>query len=193
MTRRTTLTAMTSALALTGTAAAAQTEIQFWHAMGGALGEKVEEIAAGYNESQDDFEVVPTYKGNYTENMTAAIAAFRAGEQPHIVQVFEVGTATMMAAEGAVKPVHEVMNAADLEWNPDAYLPAVKSYYTTPAGEMLSLPFNSSTPVLWYNRDLLDAAGIDGPPQTWDGMFAAADKLQETAMTAPSPSAGSPG
>jgi sn-glycerol 3-phosphate transport system substrate-binding protein len=178
MTRRTTLTAMTSALALMGTAAAAQTEIQFWHAMGGALGEKVEEIAAGYNESQDDFEVVPTYKGNYTENMTAAIAAFRAGEQPHIVQVFEVGTATMMAAEGAVKPVYEVMNSADLEWSPDAYLPAVKSYYTTPAGEMLSLPFNSSTPVLWYNRDLLDAAGIEEPPQTWDGMFDAADKLQ---------------
>jgi len=178
MTSRTTLTAMTSVFALVGSAAAAQTEINFWHAMGGALGEKVEEIAAGFNASQDAFEVVPTYKGNYTENMTAAIAAFRAGEQPHVVQVFEVGTATMMAAEGAIKPVHEVMGAADIDWDADAYLPAVKSYYTTPEGEMLSLPFNSSTPVLWYNKDLLDEAGIEQPPQTWDEMFAAADKLK---------------
>jgi sn-glycerol 3-phosphate transport system substrate-binding protein len=161
-----------------GQAAVAQTEIQFWHAMGGALGEKVEEIAAGFNESQDDFTLVPTYKGNYTENMTAAIAAFRAGEQPHIVQVFEVGTATMMAAEGAIRPVQDVMEAADIAWDPDAYLPAVKSYYTSSEGDMLSLPFNSSTPVLWYNRDLLNEAGIEEPPTTWDGMFEAAEKLK---------------
>ena len=178
MTRTTTLTAMTTALALVGSAASAQTEIRFWHALGGALGEKVEEIAAGFNERQDDYKVVPTYKGNYTENMTAAIAAFRAGEQPHIVQVFEVGTATMMAAEGAIRPVEQVMTSADIEWDADAYLPAVKSYYTTPEGDMLSLPFNSSSPVLWYNKDALDAAGVDEVPQTWDAMFAAADKLK---------------
>ena len=98
----------------------AQTEVEFWHAMGGALGEKVEEIANGFNESQDEYTVVPVYKGNYTETMTAAIAAFRAGEQPAIVQVFEVGTATMMAAEGAVKPVYQVMEQAESEGDPDA-------------------------------------------------------------------------
>ena len=173
-----TLTAVTGLMALIGSAAAAQTEINFWHAMGGKLGEKVEEIANNFNAMQDDYKVVATYKGNYTENMTAAIAAFRAGQQPHVVQVFEVGTATMMAAQGAVKPVYQVMNAADIDWDPDAYIPAVKSYYTTPAGDMLSLPFNSSTPVLWYNKDLLEAAGIKAPPRTWDGMFAAADKLK---------------
>ena len=178
MTSRPTLTAA-AALAALASGATAQTEIQFWHAMGGALGEKVEEIAAGFNASQDTWEVVPTYKGNYTENMTAAIAAFRAGEQPHVVQVFEVGTATMMAAEGAVRPAHEIMEAADIDWNPDAYIPAVKSYYTTPEGDLLSLPFNSSTPVLWYNEDLLAAAGVE-VPSTWDEMFAAADALQET-------------
>ncbi len=173
------LTALASVLALTAAPAFAQTEIQFWHAMGGALGEKVEEIANGYNASQDTYKLVPTYKGNYTENMTAAIAAFRAGEQPHIVQVFEVGTATMMAAEGAVKPVYQVMSEADIDWNSDAYLPAVRSYYSTSAGELLSLPFNSSTPVLWYNTDLLDEAGVEEVPSTWDEMFAAADKLHE--------------
>ncbi len=156
----------------------AQTEIQFWHAMGGALGETTEEIAAGFNESQDEYKVIATYKGNYTENMTAAIAAFRAGEQPHIVQVFEVGTATMMAAQGAIRPVQQVMENADIDWNSDAYVPAVKSYYTSPEGDMLSLPFNSSTPVLWYNKDLLNEAGISEPPSTWDGMFEAAEKLK---------------
>ena len=142
------------------------------------LGEKVEEIAADFNEMQDEYKIVPTYKGNYTENMTAAIAAFRAGEQPHVVQVFEVGTATMMAAQGAVKPVYEVMGNADIEWDADAYLPAVKSYYTTPEGDLLSLPFNSSTPVMWYNKDMLDAAGVEEVPQTWDAMFEAAEKLK---------------
>ncbi|MDR9485458.1 MAG: sn-glycerol-3-phosphate ABC transporter substrate-binding protein UgpB [Sediminimonas sp.] len=171
-------TAVAALMALGASPVAAETEIQFWHAMGGALGEKIEEIAAGFNETQDEFTVVPTYKGNYTENMTASIAAFRAGEQPHIVQVFEVGTATMMAAEGAIKPVQQVMDNADITWDADAYLPAVKSYYTTTDGALLSLPFNSSTPVLWYNRDLLDEAGIKDVPQTWNEMFAAADKLQ---------------
>ncbi len=171
-------TAVAALMALGATPVAAQTEIQFWHALGGALGEKVEEIATDFNAMQDDFKVVPTYKGNYTENMTAAIAAFRAGEQPHIVQVFEVGTATMMAAEGAVRSVQQVMDSADITWDANAYLPAVKSYYTTTDGALLSLPFNSSTPVLWYNRDLLDQAGIEDVPATWDEMFAAADKLQ---------------
>lgn len=176
MKRSALLTASTLVLAA-ASSAQAQTEIQFWHAMGGALGEKVEEIAAGFNESQDQYVVVPTYRGNYTENMTAAIAAFRSGEQPHIVQVFEVGTATMMAAEGAVKPVYEVMGEADIEWNSDAYLPAVRSYYSTPEGQLLSLPFNSSSPVMWYNKDLLDEAGAE-VPTTWDEVFELADALQ---------------
>ncbi|MEQ9240722.1 sn-glycerol-3-phosphate ABC transporter substrate-binding protein UgpB [Roseovarius indicus] len=178
MKSHTSIAALAASLAFAASPVLAQTEINFWHAMGGALGEKVEEIATDFNEMQDEFKVVPTYKGNYTENMTAAIAAFRAGEQPHVVQVFEVGTATMMAAQGAVKPVYEVMGNADIDWDADAYLPAVKSYYTTPEGQLLSLPFNSSTPVMWYNKDMLDAAGVEEVPQTWDDMFAAAEKLK---------------
>jgi len=169
-------TAAVSAMLVSAQGALAATEIQWWHAMGGRLVEKVEEIAAVFNAAQNDYEVNPVYKGNYTETMTAAIAAFRAGEQPHVVQVFEVGTATMMAAEGAVYPVYKMMADADLDWDPDAYLPAVKSYYTTTEGDMLSLPFNSSTPVLWYNKDLLDKAGVE-VPTTWNQMFDATDKL----------------
>jgi sn-glycerol 3-phosphate transport system substrate-binding protein len=168
------------AVGMTG-AASAQTEVQWWHAMGGELGVKLEEIAQGFNESQDEVRVTPTYKGNYTETMTAAVAAFRAGEQPHIVQVFEVGTATMMAARGAVYPVHELMEAHAATWDPDAFLPAVVGYYTTPEGDMLSMPFNSSTPVLYYNKDAFAEAGLDpeAPPETWDELVEFAEATQE--------------
>ncbi|MCL7465287.1 sn-glycerol-3-phosphate ABC transporter substrate-binding protein UgpB [Phaeovulum sp. NW3] len=150
--------------------AQAQTEIQWWHAMGGELGAKLEEIVAGYNASQSDYKVTPSYKGSYAETMTAAIAAFRAGEQPAIVQVFEVGTGTMMAAEGAVYPVHQLMADMGAPFDPAAFLPAVVGYYTDTQGNMLSMPFNSSTPILYYNKDVFEKAGLDRdtPPKTWE-------------------------
>lgn len=156
-----------TAATFTGMAASAitQTEIQWWHAMGGANGERVDRIAAGFNESQSDYVVLPSYKGNYTETMTAAVAAFRAKVQPHIVQVFEVGTATMMAAEGAVYPITELMNDAGVPFDKSVYLPAVVSYYEDTEGNMLSMPFNSSTPVLWYNKDAFAKAVSMARPQ----------------------------
>jgi sn-glycerol 3-phosphate transport system substrate-binding protein len=172
-----------AAVALFGMGAAAAeaaTEIQWWHAMGGRNGEKVNEIAAGFNASQSDYKVTPVFKGTYTETVTAAIAAFRAGEQPHIVQVFEVGTATMMAAEGAIYPVYQLMADTGEPFDPKAYLPAVVGYYTTPDGQMLSMPFNSSTPVLWYNKTAFEKAGLDpeSPPKTWPELVAAVEKTQ---------------
>ena len=157
--------------------AMAVTEVHWWHAMGGVNGERVNKIAADFNATQSEYKVVPSYKGNYTETMTAAIAAFRAKEQPHIVQVFEVGTATMMAAKGAVYPVEQVMKDAGEAFDKSIFLPAVISYYQTPEGELLSMPFNSSTPVLWYNRDAFKKAGIAAPPKTWDEMKSASEKL----------------
>ncbi len=142
-------------------AAQAQTEVQWWHAMGGQLGEALNALADGFNKSQKDYKVVPVYKGTYTETMTGAIAAFRAKQQPHIVQVFEVGTATMMAAKGAIYPVHQLMADADEPFDPNAYLPAVYGYYSTADGKLLSMPFNSSTPVLYYNKDAFKKAGLD--------------------------------
>jgi sn-glycerol 3-phosphate transport system substrate-binding protein len=150
-------------------AAQAQTEVQWWHAMGGQLGEALNALAEGFNKSQADYKVVPVYKGTYTETMTGAIAAFRARQQPHIVQVFEVGTATMMAAKGAIYPVYQLMADAGEAFDPDAYLPAVYGYYSTTDGKLLSMPFNSSTPVLYYNRNAFKKAGLEGdkPPKTW--------------------------
>ena len=143
--------------------------INWWFAHGGRLGEKVQEIVANFNASQSQYKVVATYKGNYDDTMMAGIAAFRAKNPPHILQVFEVGTATMMAAKGAIKPVYEVMAESGLPFDPKAYLPTVTGYYTTQEGKMLSMPFNSSTPVLWYNKEAFKNAGLDPnkPPQTW--------------------------
>jgi sn-glycerol 3-phosphate transport system substrate-binding protein len=157
---------------LASTSAFAATEIHWWHAMGGELGEKLEAVAEGFNETQSDWRVIPTYRGNYTETMTGAVAAFRAGEHPHIVQVFEVGTGTMMAAHGAVYPIYELMADAGEAFDREAYLPAVVGYYTDLDGNMLSFPFNSSTPILYYNKDAFQEAGLDPeqPPRTWAEM-----------------------
>jgi sn-glycerol 3-phosphate transport system substrate-binding protein len=147
----------------------AETEIQWWHAMGGELGAKLEEIAASFNETQDDYRIVPVYKGSYPETLTAAIAAFRANEQPAIVQVFEVGTGTMMAAKGAVYPVYKLMEDQGLKFEPADYLGPVVGYYSDPDGNILSLPFNSSTPIMYYNKDAFEKAGLDPEvaPATW--------------------------
>ncbi len=176
------LSASALALAAVASSAAAQTEVHWWHAMGGELGAKLEEIVAGYNASQGDYVVVPTYKGTYPETMTAAIAAFRAGEQPAVVQVFEVGTGTMMAAEGAIYPVYQLMADMGEDFDPQAFLPSVVGYYTDTEGNMLSMPFNSSTPIMYYNKDVFEAAGLDPetPPRTWEELEQFSRQIMES-------------
>ena len=165
--------------ALIAAPAQAQTEIHWWHSMGGALGEKVNELASKFNASQKDYKVLPVYKGQYPESMTAAIAAFRAGNAPHILQVFEVGTATMMAARGAIVPVAKLMADAGEPFDAKAYLPTVSGYYTDVKGNMLSFPFNSSTALFYINKDALKKAGLEPvAPKTWKEFGAVADKLK---------------
>jgi sn-glycerol 3-phosphate transport system substrate-binding protein len=172
-------------LGVSVTAAQAITEINWWHAHGGRLGEKVNAIADGFNKSQSDYKVVATYKGNYADTMTAGIAAFRAKNPPQFLQVFEVGTASMMAAKGAIKPVYEVMAESGLPFDPNVYLPTVTGYYTTGEGKMLSMPFNSSTPVLYYNKEAFKKAGLDPnkPPKTWPEVADYARKLVKVGYT----------
>src|ERR671917_1910165 len=160
--------------------ALAQTEIHWWHAQTGGNNEVIVKLSEEFNASQKDYKVVPTYKGNYPDTMNAGIAAFRAGNAPHIMQVFEVGTATMMSAKGAVKPVHEMMKEAGEKFDPGAYLPAIAGYYSTAKGEMLSFPFNSSSTVMWINKDAFKKANLDPetPPKTWPEVFEAAKKLK---------------
>ncbi len=163
-------------------AQAAPIEIQWWHSMTGALNDRVNDIANGFNASQSAYKVVPVYKGGYNESLTAAVAAARAGKAPDILQVFEVGTATMMAGKKVIKPVYEVMAQAGEKFDPKSYMPAVTSYYSDTQGRMLSMPFNSSTPVFYYNKDAFKKAGLDPnkPPKTWDEVEADALKLKES-------------
>ena len=165
-------------LASASASALAATEIQWWHAMTGANNDRIVKLATDFNATQGDFKVVPTYKGSYADTMNAGIAAYRAGNAPHVLQVFEVGTATMMAAKGAIKPVYQLMADAGEPFDPKAYLPAVTGYYSTAKGEMLSFPFNSSTMVMWVNKDALKKAEIAEIPKTWPDAFAAAKKLK---------------
>jgi len=166
---------------------AASTEIQFWHAFTGPNGDRLAAQAELFNASQDAYKVVVNYKGNYSETLNAGIAAFRAGEQPDILMVFEVGTATMMAAKGAIKPVYEVMSEAGVDWDPNAYIGSVKGYYTTSSGEMLSMPYNSSTPVLWVNRDKLKEAGVDPDIDlsTWEKVDNVLTQLKDAGVGCP--------
>ena len=155
--------------------------IELWHAMSGELGRQLAQLAAGFNASQSEHRVVPEYKGNYTETVTAAIFAVRTKKQPAIVQVNEIATATMMAAKGAIYPAFELMRAQGVAFDQAAYLPAVSGYYSDLAGNLLSFPFNASTPILYYNKDLFRAAGLDenSPPRTWPEVEAAARKLRQ--------------
>ncbi|WP_398484519.1 sn-glycerol-3-phosphate ABC transporter substrate-binding protein UgpB, partial [Tardiphaga sp.] len=163
--------------------AQAVTEIQWWHAMSGGNNDIVNKLAADFNASQSDYKVVPTFKGAYPDTMNAGIAAFRAGTAPHILQVFEVGTATMMSAKGAVKPVYQLMKDANEPFDPAAYLPAITGYYSTSKGEMLSFPFNSSSMVMWVNLDALKKANIAEIPKTWPEVFDSAKKLKAAGYT----------
>ena len=172
--------ALATACAFGATNAQAATEVQFWYANTGAIADEINAIVNKFNASQSDYKVVAVYKGTYPEAMTAAVAAFRSGKAPHILQVFEVGTATMMAGRKAIKPVYEVMAQAGEQFDPKAYMPAVAGYYTDTQGRMLSMPFNSSTPVFFYNKDAFKKAGLDlaKPPKTWDEVQEAALKIK---------------
>lgn len=179
--------AIAAAIAATCASAQAQTEIQWWHSMTAVNNEWVNDLAKQFNESQKEYKVVPTFKGVYDESMTAAIAAFRSGNAPHILQVFEVGTATMMASKGATVPVGKIMTDAGLSFDPKAYIPAVAGYYTAPNGQMLSFPFNSSTTIFYYNKDAFKKAGLnpDVAPKTWPEVFEAAKKLKASGHSCP--------
>src|SRR5918999_2306592 len=175
-----TIAAIVAAGMLCASQAQAQIEIQWWHSMTGALGDRVNGFANEFNAMQKEYKVVPVYKGTYPESMTAAIAAFRAGNPPHILQVFEVGTATMMSARGAIKPVYQMMKEAGQPFDTKSYLGPVAGYYTDSKGNMLSMPFNSSTPVFYVNKDAFKKAGLDPEqaPKTWKEFSQAAGKLK---------------
>jgi sn-glycerol 3-phosphate transport system substrate-binding protein len=178
--KRRTLLAAPVAFAATRARAADKTKIVWWHAMTAALADEIARIADGFNASQDQVEIQSIYKGGYADTLTATVAASRAGQAPHIVQVFEVGTGTMLAAGKAVKPVWELSKETGLAIDPKAYIPAVRGYYSLTDGRMASMPFNSSTAVMWYNKDAFRKAGLDPDvaPATWQEVRKAAETIK---------------
>ncbi|KAA0910892.1 sn-glycerol-3-phosphate ABC transporter substrate-binding protein UgpB [Pusillimonas sp. ANT_WB101] len=164
--------------------AQAATDINFWHSMEGALGDRVKELVDEFNKSQPDYVINAVYKGSYGESMNAGIAAFRAGNAPDVLQVFEVGTATMMYAKGAIKPVQEMSEEVGDPINPADFIGAVAGYYSSPEGKLISMPFNSSTPVFYYNKDAFQKAGLDPekPPKTWTEVEEAGKKLRAAGL-----------
>ncbi len=163
---------------------ASTTDIQWWHAMGGRLGEVVNEIAENYNASQSEYNLIPTYKGGYEDTMTAGIAAFRAKQQPNIIQIFDAGAATIINAKGATIAVEDLMTKYGKGFNIEDYITGVRYFYADSDGKMIGLPFNSSTPLLYYNKDAFAEAGIENPPATWEEFEAMAPKLKEAGYIA---------
>jgi sn-glycerol 3-phosphate transport system substrate-binding protein len=159
--------ASAAALALFANAASAQTEISWWHAMGGALGDTVNQIATNFNASQSDYVITPVFKGTYEEALTAGIAAFRAGEQPNILQVFDAGAATVIAAQGATIPVQDLLIDNGVDFNIQDYISGVRYFYADSEDKMIGMPFNSSSPIMYYNVQALEAAGVT-PPKTYE-------------------------
>ena len=184
MKARTTLllaTALGALPIMTGSAFAV-TEITWWHAMTGANNEVVNTLSEEFNKSQSEYKVTPVFKGTYPETLNAGIAAFRAKQPPHIMQVFDAGTGTMMAAEGAIKPVADILSMGGKPFDKSKYLPGIVSYYSKPDGTMLSFPYNSSSPILYYNKDIFQKAGLDAdnPPKTWNEVWDAAKKIKSS-------------
>lgn len=154
-------------LACAALPALAQWEIRVWHAMNGAQGAEFERLAARFNAAQSDYRVVAAYKGSYDETLAATLATRRSGASeipPHVVQVHETGTAEMLTHRSLVMPLWRILE--DAETRLAGYLAPIEAPFSDADGRLLALPFNSATPVLYYNRDALNSAKL-GPPKTW--------------------------
>lgn len=177
------IAASTAAITLSflfGSSALAATELQWWHAMTGANNEVVDQLAKEFNESQSEYKIVPVFKGTYPETLNAGIAAYRSKQPPAIIQVFDAGSGVMMGAEGAIVPAADVLQKGGYTFDKSQYLAGIVAYYSKPDGTMLSFPYNSSSPILYYNKDAFAKAGLDAenPPKTWPEVFEAAKKIK---------------
>jgi sn-glycerol 3-phosphate transport system substrate-binding protein len=152
-----------------------------WHAMDGSRGRELETLVQRYNASQTQVRVTAVYKGSYEKTMSEALAAQRSGQGPTVVQVYELGTANMMYAGSAVRPLWQVFQEAGERVDAKLFLPAVAGYFADTHGNLQALPFNVSTPILFYNKDAFRKAKLDPekPPKTWYEMPAAMGALLE--------------
>lgn len=146
--------------------AAERTSFNFWYGNSGDISRVVQTMCDNFNKSQDQYAVECTSQGSYDAALQNTIAAFRAHEQPTIVQVYDVGTATMMLSKAYV-PAYELMSNEGYEIDWDDFFGGISNYYADSKGNLHSFPFNSSTAVLYWNKDMFQKIGKDRAPGTW--------------------------
>ena len=166
------------ALAFSATTSLAATNITWWHGMAGRNGEVINEVSQKFNEAQQSCMLTPVSKGTYEEALASGIAAFRSGEQPNILQVFDAGAATIINAPGAVIPAEDLINNAGYTFDREAFIEGVRYFYADSDGKFVGMPFNSSAPIMYINTEALEKAGVTAP-KTWEEFEAIAPKLKE--------------
>ncbi len=166
------------AISFSATSSMAATNITWWHGMGGRNGEVINEVSQKFNAAQTECALTPVSKGTYEEALASGIAAFRSGEQPNILQVFDAGAATIINAKGAVIPAEDIITKAGYKFDREAFIPGVRNFYAAADGKFVGMPFNSSAPIMYINTEALKKAGVDAP-KTWEEFEAAAPKLKE--------------
>ena len=173
-----------AALALTMTASTtlAATNISWWHGMGGRNGEVINELSQKFNAAQSECALTPVSKGSYEEALSAGIAAFRSGEQPNILQVFDAGAATIISAKGATVAAEDLIKNAGFEFDRGAFIEGLRYFYADSDGKFVGMPFNSSAPIMYVNTEALEKAGVEAP-KTWEEFEAIAPKLKEAGYT----------
>ncbi|UHS60184.1 extracellular solute-binding protein [Agrobacterium vaccinii] len=166
------------AITFSATSSMAATNITWWHGMGGRNGEVINEVSQKFNAAQSACAITPVSKGTYEEALASGIAAFRSGDQPNILQVFDAGAATIINAKGAVIPAEDIITKAGYKFDREAFIPGVRSFFAAADGKFVGMPFNSSAPIMYFNTEALKKAGVEAP-KTWEEFEAAAPKLKE--------------
>ena len=152
-------------------------DLTVWTAFSGSLGTTFGHLVSQFNASQSQYHVTAVYKGSYSQVLSDTIAAFKAHAAPDIAQIFDAGTATIMDSAGSYVPVHQLMSEYKIPFATSDFIGGAASYYETSSDQLDSMPFNSSTPVLYYNKQELQAAGITSAPTTWGQLEADAATL----------------
>ena len=150
-------------------------KIEWWHAMGGTNGKIVTDLCDQFNDSQSDTYVQPIYQGSYDDTINKFKAALPAKTVPHIIQVYDIGQRFMIDSK-ATDPMQSFVDADKFDLS--QYEPAILNYYTVDK-KLNAMPFNTSNPILYFNKKAFTDAGLDPekPPKTWEDIEAAATKL----------------
>ena len=154
-----------------------KTTISFWHSMGGVNGQAIDTLVQKFNdENEYGITVEAEYQGSYDDALNKLKSAQIGNMGADLVQIYEIGTRFMIES-GWIVPMQSMVNAD--EYDTSVLEPNLAAYYTI--NDMLySMPFNSSTPLMYYNKDMFDAAGITEIPDSLEAIAQIGDKLLDS-------------